>query len=179
MNFGNKLKLLRKSMNLSQDKLSKLSGIPRSTISQYELNLFEPSLSNLKTISKVFNISLDQLCDTSISKNNEYLLDTISKDFNNIHKQNLILIKSKSELYEKQITQNSILLIENTDPNSIIFGDIVYIVIDNIFFLYAVYPYNSKFLLINANISPKKHEFTSSDLEKCLIGVVKKVINDV
>ena len=178
MHFGNKLKLLRKSMNLTQSKLSELSGIPRGTLSQYELNLFEPSLSNLKSLCNVFNISLDQLCDISPPDNTGQLLNILSKN-NTIQNnfKNPILLKSKATFKDKNINKNSILLIDDT--TNIEFGNLVYIVIENVFLLYYIYPYDSKFLLINNSLNPQKYEFSKSDLEKHLIGIVKKVINDI
>ena len=59
--FGENLEKLRKAAKLSQASLSKLSGIPRTTITHFESGIGNPSLSNLIKIAKALQISVEEL----------------------------------------------------------------------------------------------------------------------
>ena len=65
-NFGNNLNRLRKKEGYSQEELANKLHVTRQTISKWELEQTAPDLKDLKKISDVFNISLDEL----ISENN-------------------------------------------------------------------------------------------------------------
>lgn len=54
---GNKVRKLRKEQGMNIDELSISSGFTSSYISQIERNLIEPSLSALRKICKVLNVS--------------------------------------------------------------------------------------------------------------------------
>ncbi|MGV8168153.1 MAG: helix-turn-helix domain-containing protein [Alkaliphilus sp.] len=56
--YGKRIKDLRKLMNLSANKLSKLANVDSSTISKIENNSAYPSLQLLEKICSVFDISL-------------------------------------------------------------------------------------------------------------------------
>lgn len=61
MEFGNRLKELRKEYNLSQMTLSQKTGLSQSAIAKWELNKTEPTASALITLSRFFNESVDYL----------------------------------------------------------------------------------------------------------------------
>ena len=65
-NFGNNLNRLRKKEGYSQEELANKLHVTRQTISKWELEQTAPDLKDLKKISDVFNIYLDEL----ISENN-------------------------------------------------------------------------------------------------------------
>lgn len=69
MNLGDKILLERKKAQLSQDDLAEMVNVSRQSISLWETNQTLPSLDNLLTLSKIFHISLDELC--SNQNNNE------------------------------------------------------------------------------------------------------------
>lgn len=58
-----KLKELRLEKNLTQDKLSQILDIPRSSYSLYELGLREMSYAMLIKIADFYEVSLDELFD--------------------------------------------------------------------------------------------------------------------
>ncbi len=60
-NFQNVLKTLRKSRGLTQDELSKILKISRSTIGMYENGSREPDYEMLETIADYFNVDIDYL----------------------------------------------------------------------------------------------------------------------
>lgn len=63
MTFGEKLKEARKRSSLSQEQLAETLNISRSAVAKWENNIGIPDVSNLKSISKLLNISIDSLLD--------------------------------------------------------------------------------------------------------------------
>lgn len=66
MEIGQKIMNLRKKNNLSQEELAEKIGVARQTISKWELGETSPDLRQSKELSKIFNISLDELTDNDI-----------------------------------------------------------------------------------------------------------------
>ena len=66
MEIGNKIMELRKKNNLSQEDLAEKIGVARQTISKWELGETSPDLKQSKELSKIFNVSLDELVDNDI-----------------------------------------------------------------------------------------------------------------
>lgn len=67
MNLGEKIVSLRKKNNLSQEELAEKLGVTRQTISKWELEETTPDINQAKKLSKLFNISLDELTNNDIS----------------------------------------------------------------------------------------------------------------
>lgn len=61
MNFGERLKILRKDFNISQDELGKKIGVARTSVANYETNRNYPTSEVLEKLSDVFHVSLDYL----------------------------------------------------------------------------------------------------------------------
>lgn len=59
--ISNRLKELRIKKNLSQNKLSKLLGITRTTYANYEQGSREPSIKMIIKFCNFFNVSADYL----------------------------------------------------------------------------------------------------------------------
>ncbi len=59
--FGEKLRYLRQEKNIGQIQLAKDIDVGKSTISLWEQDKCEPTLSKLIAISKYFNVSIDYL----------------------------------------------------------------------------------------------------------------------
>jgi len=59
--FGKVIKNLRKSNNFSQEKLSELSNLDRSFISQIECGRKQPSLVTIFQFAKAFKLSASKL----------------------------------------------------------------------------------------------------------------------
>ena len=66
MEIGNKIMELRKKNNLSQESLAEKVGVTRQTISKWELGETAPDIKQAKELSKIFNVSLDELVDNNI-----------------------------------------------------------------------------------------------------------------
>lgn len=63
MTLGDKIKNIRQRLCLSQEDLAKLLNVSRQAITKWESNRGIPDISNLKELSKVLNISIDNLMD--------------------------------------------------------------------------------------------------------------------
>ena len=66
MILGKKILELRKKSGLSQEQLGDMVNVTRQTISNWELGETAPNPEQLKLLSKVLNISIDELLDNDI-----------------------------------------------------------------------------------------------------------------
>lgn len=66
-----RLKELRKDNALTQAKVAKRLGIPRSTYSGYEKGVREAGYHTLVELSKLFNVSIDYLLGITNKRNHE------------------------------------------------------------------------------------------------------------
>ena len=66
MEIGKKITDLRKKNGFSQEELADKVGVARQTISKWELGETSPDLKQAKELSKIFNVSLDELTDNDI-----------------------------------------------------------------------------------------------------------------
>lgn len=95
MQEENKILELRKQNNLSQEQLAEKMGVARQTISKWELGETSPDLEQAKKLSKIFNISLDDLTcndikNVMITKINN--TEKLTKTIINILKITLLII---------------------------------------------------------------------------------------
>ena len=68
MEIGKNIMNLRKKNGLSQEDLAEKIGVARQTISKWELGETSPDLKQSKELSKIFNVSLDELADNDIKE---------------------------------------------------------------------------------------------------------------
>lgn len=66
MLLGNKISDLRKQKGLSQEQLGERVDVTRQTISNWELGETTPNIEQIKLLSKVLNISIDELLDNDV-----------------------------------------------------------------------------------------------------------------
>jgi transcriptional regulator with XRE-family HTH domain len=65
--FANKIRRLREGKGFSTRMLAEeMQVVTHGQISRYENDIHEPTLTVLKAYAKVFNVTLDYLCDDSI-----------------------------------------------------------------------------------------------------------------
>ena len=67
MPLGNKILKLRKKKGLSQEQLGEKVNVTRQTISNWELEETTPNPEQLKILSNVLNISIDELLDNRVN----------------------------------------------------------------------------------------------------------------
>lgn len=75
MLLGENILKLRKQNGLSQEQLGEQIDVTRQTISNWELGETSPNPEQLKQLSKVFNISIDELLDNEAK---EILMEKVS-----------------------------------------------------------------------------------------------------
>ena len=66
--IANRLVQMRKDRGLSQEALAEELGISRQAVSKWERAESSPDTSNLITLAKLYNVSLDELLDTDQEK---------------------------------------------------------------------------------------------------------------
>ncbi len=79
--LASNLKLLRTRRKRSQEETSRVIGATRSAYSSYETGVAEPALENLVKLAEYFQISLDKLVKTDLSRIPEKELSQLEKGF--------------------------------------------------------------------------------------------------
>lgn len=67
MKFGDNLKNLRKSKNLSQDDLAEKVGVSRQSVSKWECSAAYPEMNNILELCKIFNCKISDLINDNIT----------------------------------------------------------------------------------------------------------------
>ena len=84
MTLGETIKYYRSQLNMSQTELGDKIGVSRQAVTKWETDTGIPDINNIKSLAKVFHISIDTLLshhiDTPYVSKIEYDLDT-PKDF--------------------------------------------------------------------------------------------------
>lgn len=96
MELGNKIIKLRKKEKLSQESLADKLNVTRQTISNWELNITKPDINQIKKISKIFNISIDELLENELKSNDKK--KAVSNE-NNSTKRNINIRKICITIY--------------------------------------------------------------------------------
>lgn len=83
MKFCDKLQKIRKENNITQEGLADKLGVSRQAVSKWESGTANPDTEKLIQMSKIFNISLDELVndnkDNNIKKDKKFnIIDTIN-----------------------------------------------------------------------------------------------------
>ena len=68
MTFGEKLSSLRKYANLTQNDLAEKLNVSRQAITKWENGIGLPDLDNIKRLSSIFNVKIDDLLDYKIEE---------------------------------------------------------------------------------------------------------------
>lgn len=74
MKFNEKLINLRKKQGLSQEELGYKLNVTRQTVSKWELGQTTPEMDKLVEMSKIFNVSVDELVNETESTTDENLI---------------------------------------------------------------------------------------------------------
>jgi len=86
MEFHEKLQQLRKQHNLTQEQLAERLFVSRTAVSKWESGRGYPNLDSLKSISKLFSVSMDELLS------NEALVELAeTENRNNINKVSILV----------------------------------------------------------------------------------------
>ena len=88
--LGEKIKLYRENKKMTQAEIAEILGVKPATVSKYEAETLEPNIETLKKLSKIFEVSIDELLNENefdISKIN--ILDVLREQKNMKIKGNL------------------------------------------------------------------------------------------
>lgn len=80
MNIGERFKYYREKANLTQKEAAELLEIKSYQLANYETNRTEPNLKTLIKMSEIYRVSIDELLNNTIKKDNT----THSEDYNNL-----------------------------------------------------------------------------------------------
>ena len=71
MNFSEKLLMLRRQKGMSQEQLAEMLDVSRQSVSKWEAQQTLPEPSKIILISKIFEVSIDQLLKDDLSVTNQ------------------------------------------------------------------------------------------------------------
>ena len=81
MTFAEKLKSIRKQAGISQEKLAEKLGVSRQAVTKWETDAGIPDIENIKAISALFDISIDELLgnERTEQKTTGYLFESVTE----------------------------------------------------------------------------------------------------
>jgi len=82
-NFGNRIKALRRKMNLTQEELSERLNVSYQTISKWETNASLPDITMFPILANLFNVSTDELLGVDLAKK-QVKIDAIIAEFDKL-----------------------------------------------------------------------------------------------
>ena len=85
MEFGNRIKELRKAQNINQDELAEKLFVSRQTISNWENDKSYPDIQSVLLLSEIFNVSVDQLLKGDVEKMERIITEQTQEDINKMH----------------------------------------------------------------------------------------------
>ena len=112
MNFSDNLIKLRKGKSWSQEDLAEKLGISRQAVSKWEVGTSKPDIDNVIKISKLFEVSIDELVNNEIIK-------TEAISINVIYKFAMLFTITQAELQYKEL-DNYHYVITSYNNNNII-----------------------------------------------------------
>lgn len=103
MSLGEKIKLLRKSKNLTQNELGKLLNVSFQAVSKWEKNLSQPDIETIKKICEIFEINVDDFLkdNFTLKPNKEVVHSKVEKSalYNEVNTSNeKALVLSRNQL---------------------------------------------------------------------------------
>lgn len=81
MTFAEKLKSIRKQLELSQEQLAEKLGVSRQAVTKWETDAGIPDMENIMAISALFDISIDELLsnERGTKKPEDYLFESVTE----------------------------------------------------------------------------------------------------
>lgn len=84
MTIGERIKIIRNTLDITQDDFAKKLGTARTTVASYEINRREPMEATIKSICREFNVNYDWLKDgigEMFDSVPETLVDELAQEF--------------------------------------------------------------------------------------------------
>ena len=82
-NFGNRIKALRRKMNLTQEELAERLNVSFQTISKWETNASLPDVTMFPLLANFFNVTTDELMGVDLAKK-QAKIDEIIEEYNHL-----------------------------------------------------------------------------------------------
>lgn len=82
-NFGNRIKALRRKMNLTQEELAERLNVSYQTISKWETNASLPDITTFPILANFFNVTTDELLGVDLAKK-QAKIDEILAEFDRL-----------------------------------------------------------------------------------------------
>ena len=123
MKFDEKLMSLRKAKGWSQEELANKIGVSRQTISKWESSQTIPDMNKLMELSKIFEISVDELINEENKDENKNKVNIFTKI--NLKPTNILLIIACILIFVGLII--IILLYKHRNSNKLYVEDIIMI----------------------------------------------------
>ena len=82
-NFGNKIKTLRRKMNLTQEELAERLNVSFQAISKWETNASLPDVTMFPLLANFFNVTTDELLGVDLAKK-QAKIDEIMKEYSRL-----------------------------------------------------------------------------------------------
>lgn len=129
--IADRIKMLRKELNLTQVQLSVETGITLKSIRNYENCVTEPNSKNMAALERFFDVSGDYLRGETNNRNTVYawedqeIMNEVYNSFSFMFKNMLSMIRSENDQNQKTIfnifvSLQSIMGIKNDDVRSMI-----------------------------------------------------------
>ena len=85
MELGNRIKELRKALNINQDELAENLFVSRQTISNWENDKSYPDIQSVLLLSEIFGVSVDQLLKGDVEKMERIITEQTQADINKMN----------------------------------------------------------------------------------------------
>ena len=99
MSFSENLYNLRKKEGLSQEEFAEKIDVSRQTISKWEIGQTTPEMDKLIMISKLFNVSIDELTENAVINENNNEPSSIKPKKKFLFLKMLLFLLSSQGLY--------------------------------------------------------------------------------
>ena len=99
--IGKFIAQLRKEHELSQEKLGEIIGVTNKTISRWETGTYLPSAEMLLSMSKLFNVSINELLSGKRLTQEEYKV-AAEENLRQVIKASCFTLKEKIAFYKKK-----------------------------------------------------------------------------
>jgi len=99
MKIGENIYNLRKAKNITQEELAHLLDVSRQSVSLWETDQTVPSIENLLAMCKIFEVTMDELCNNPLEQKPEETQQPERKDF--IAHGVTVLDKDNFRLFQK------------------------------------------------------------------------------
>ena len=119
-NFGNRIKVLRRKMNLTQEELSERLNVSFQTVSKWETNASLPDITMFPILANFFNVTTDELLGVDLVKKQAKIDEILEKSSFGLSKEKLEIFYEGLNIINENL--NKMIEKENLDVRTITLG---------------------------------------------------------